>query len=137
MNNLASCLLSARFNMKMDVLKQEKYQTESGEISRHWVAKDEEVPCIARGISGGGIRVVGSTERWGDRHEDVEYVKIQTNYNVSKRDRIQNIRTSNGSLAWEDEGVGMVFDVVGSTPVLGPFGELIEYDVLVTKAEIQ
>lgn len=131
-----SCLLSARFNMLMDVQSQEKYQSESGEIQRSWVTKDTDVSCIARGISGGGIRVVGSTERWGDRYEDVEYVKIQTNYNLSKRDRITNIRTSNGSLAWEDDGIAMVFDVVGSTPVVGPFGELIEYDVLVTKAEV-
>jgi len=131
------CIASARFNMKMDVLSQEKFQSESGEIQRKWVAKDADIPCMARGISGGGIRVVGSIERWGDTHEDVEYVKIQTGYNLSKRDRLTNIRAANGDLAWEDNNVATVFDVIGSTPVLGPFGELIEYDVLATRAEIQ
>lgn len=131
------CLLSARFNMLMDVQTQEKYQTESGEIHRSWATKDTDVACIARGISGGGIRVVGSTERWGDRHEDVEYVKVQTKYNLSKRDRVTNIRSGNNRLAWEDNGEPIVFDVVGSTPVIGPFGDLVEYDVLLTRAEIQ
>lgn len=134
---MINCLLSARFNMVMDVLSQENFQTESGEINRRWLPKAADVACIARGISGGGIRVVGSTERWGDRHEDVEYVKIQTNYNLSKRDRVTNIRTCHGQLAWEDRGVSIVFDVVGSTPVIDPFGTLVEYDVLVTRAEIQ
>lgn len=123
--------------MSMDVLAQDNFQSESGEIQRTWLPKDVGVKCLARGISGGGIRVVGSTERWGDRYDDVEYVKIQTNYNVSKRDRVTNIKTSNGQLAWEDEGVPIIFDVVGSTPVVGAFGELLEYDVLVTRAEIQ
>lgn len=134
---MQTCLLSARFNMLMDVMKQENYQSESGEIQRRWLVKDADVNCIARGISGGGIRVVGSTERWSETQDDVEYVKIQTNYNLSKRDRITNIRTGTGAVAWEDEGIPIIFDVVGSTPVIGPFGQLVEYDVLVTRAEVQ
>ena len=122
--------------MVMDVFSQDNIQNESGEIQRSWVLKESDVPCIARGISGGGIRVVGSTERWGDRYEDVEYVKIQSGYNLSKRDRVGNIRGSGGLLAWENDSVPITFDVVGSTPVMGPFGELMEYDALVTKAEI-
>lgn len=132
-----SCLLHARYNMRMDVLEQTKTQTESGAIKRTWQVREADVPCIARGISGGGIRVVGSTERWGDRHEDVEIVKIQTAYNISKRDRIRNIRDSRGNIAWEDEGVDVVFDVLGSMPVLDPFGRIVEYDLMVTRAEVQ
>jgi len=133
---MQNCLISARFNMKMDVLIQSNYQNESGEIIRGWNISTVGVPCIARGISGGGIRVVGSTERFSDTHEDVEYVKIQTGYNLSKRDRISNIRSKGGLLAWEDNNIAIIFDVVGSTPVLGPFGNIIEYDALVTRAEV-
>lgn len=130
------CLTSVRYNMKMDVLAQQVIQSESGEITRTWVPAKVDVPCIARGISGGGIRVVGSIERWSDVHEDVEFVKIQSHYNMTKRDRVTNIRSSSGALAWEDGGVPITFEVIGSTPILGPFGELIEYDILVTKAEV-
>lgn len=130
------CLIHARFNMQMDVLEQTKVQGRSGEVIRTWATKETDVRCIARGISGGGIRVVGSTERWSDVHEDVEIVKIQTGYNLSKRDRIRNIRNSNGTLAWEDDGQDIVFEVVGSTPIMDPFGRLIEYDVMAMRAEI-
>lgn len=133
---MMNCLISARFNMKMDVLSQQKVQAESGEIIRTWLPKEQDVSCIARGIAGGGIRVVGSTERWGPTQEDVEYVKIQTTYNMTKRDRVTNIRGSNGTLAWEDDGVPIVFEVLGSSPVVNPFGQIVEYDILVTRAEV-
>lgn len=132
-----NCLIHGRYNMSFDVLHITRTQRESGEIVRQWVVGETGIPCIARGISGGGIRVVGSTERWGDTHEDVEVVKMQTSYNLSKRDRITNIRTSNGRLGWEDEGEATVFDVVGSTPIFDPFGALVEYDVLLMRAEVQ
>lgn len=122
--------------MTMDVMTQTVTQDESGELLREWTITEVGVPCVAAGISGGGIRVVGSIERWGNRYEDVEYVKIQCNYNLSKRDRITNIRTRQGQFAWEDEGVGMTFDVIGAMPVMDPFGRLVEYDILATKADV-
>lgn len=128
--------------MTMDVLSQTRTQRESGEIVREWSPKLQKVPCMARGISGNGIRVVGSTERWDNRHENVEFVKIRTSYLLDKRDRITNIMDSSGNLAWQElnkEGVEtpIEFEVLGSTPIVGPFGDVQEYDVLVTRAEIQ
>lgn len=131
-----SCLAHARYTMTMDVLSQTKTQNESGEIVRNWSTKESDVPCIARGIAGGGIRVVGSIERWSSVYDDVEYVKIQCNYNLSKRDRITNIRTNQGTLAWEDDNIGTTFDIIGASPVMDPFGRLVEYDILATKADI-
>jgi hypothetical protein len=128
--------------MTMDVLSQTRTQAESGEMVREWSLKVAEIPCMARGISGNGIRVVGSTERWNDIHENVEYVKIRTGYLLDKRDRVTNIRDSNGNVAWQELNksgveIPIEFDVLGSTPILGPFGDVQEYDVLVTRAEIQ
>lgn len=34
------------------------------------------IPCIARGIVDGGIRVAGTTERFGDTYENIDYVKM-------------------------------------------------------------
>lgn len=132
-----SCLIHARYNMTFDRMTITITQKESGEIQRAWNVTEENIPCIARGISGNGIRVVGSTERWSDVYDDVEVVKMQTGINMSKRDRVRNIRASDGQLAWEDDGVGLEFEVVGSNAVLDPFGKIVEYDVLLMRAEVQ
>lgn len=148
-------LTSGRYNMRADVYSQTVVdpvtgdpvyeQDESGAIDRIWdvtgnpndnIADPITIKCIARGISGGGIRVVGSTERWGNEFEDVEWVKLQTNARLSKGDRVGNIRGSNGRLAWKDDlGQPIVFDVLGATPILDPFGQLLEYDCLLQRVQ--
>lgn len=133
------CLIGARYNMTAEVYDQTQVQGPSGQIKRVW---DYENPiatirCIARGIAGGGIRVVGSTERWGDLYDDVEYVMMQTDFNLSKRHRIGMIRASDGQIAWEDGDEAMIFDVLGAKPVIDPFGRLVEYDILLTKVEVE
>lgn len=123
--------------MTFDLLTLTRIQNESGEIVRAWIPGQTGIKGIARGISGGGIRVVGSTERWGDVHEDVEIVRLQTDFNLSKRDRVSNIRDGSGVLAWEDDGISTIFDIAGAMPVFDPFGRLMEYDVLLMRAEVQ
>lgn len=130
-----SCLIHARFNMSMDVMVQvSERDPQSGEIKRSWVpdATRVNVPCHARSITGGGIRVVGSTERWGASYDDVEVVKIQTSEPIQKRERVTNIRDRNGNPAWPD-----VFEVYGSMPIMDPFGHIVEYDLLVQRADVQ
>jgi hypothetical protein len=140
---------NSRYNMLADVLHQQITQDEStGQIKRSWFFVAD-IRCIARGISGGGIRVVGSTERYGGgEYTDVEWVKVQTAHNLSKRDRITNIRTVDHQgrvvLVWEDTryieeeaiAIPIEFEVVGSSPVMDPFGRLIEYDALLQRAEV-
>lgn len=130
-----SCMIHARYNMTMDVLVQTKTRdAQSGELKRAWTPDPGRmgVKCVARSITGGGIRVVGSTERWSEQYDDVEVVKIQTALPIQKRERITNIKDRRGNVAWGD-----VFEVYGSMPVLDPFGNIVEYDLLVQRADVQ
>ena len=105
------------------------------------------VPCIARGIIDGGIRVAGTTERFGEQYQGVDFVRITfpANVVITSRDRITNIRGANGEILWLDEEVdpmdsanwrATVFDVLGVSPVPDPFGQLIEQTALLTKSEV-
>jgi hypothetical protein len=140
-------VVTARYNMVFHLYLGKAEQNEdTGQVIRWWeIAKDKkgnprEISCIARGVTGGGIRVVGSTERWGGgEYSDVEWVKLWTREMVTKRDRIGNIRSKGRKVSDWRQGQGeldfIVFDVLGGTPIQDPFGRLVEYDVLLTRSE--
>jgi hypothetical protein len=134
---MGGCLFAAKYTMTMDVYGETKSQSESGQIKRQWVLRASGVPCIARSIKGQGIRVVGSTERYGPNYENVEIVKIQTAFPTTKRDRISNILDARGNLTWQEDGVPLILEVAGALPILDGFGTLLEYDVISNRAEVQ
>lgn len=166
------CLTSARFSMKADVLRQGRAETEfdptdvsgewvlqqnprSGEINRVWQSNPEspDAPvgtpvlesfdCTARGIIDGGIRVAGTTERFGEMYQNIDYVKITfpASVKLSKRDRVTNIRDSSGKIIWKEEETPeappTVFNVMGVTPILDPFNRHIESFALLERADVQ
>lgn len=107
------------------------------------------IPVVARGIVDGGIRVAGTTERFGDTYENIDYVKmwVPSNVRISKRDRITNIKDAGGHLRWLDEEFSdpadpndipraTVFNVNGVTPLFNAFNIMTEQFVLLEKAEI-
>jgi len=161
------CLTSARFNLVATLLSQGEYGSAitstsfvgrqnpvTLEIDRDWTPDTDKVtagtqqidfPLIARGIVDGGIRVVGTTERINPDGAFVseDYVRIQypTNIEISKRDRIYNIRNPKTGVAiWKEEefdGEPTVFEVLGVTPILDPLGQHVENQALLQRAEVQ
>jgi len=161
-----SCLIGSRFNMRATVLRQagtnpqenpgghwETVQDpDSGAIERVWVAdEDSDTPgnqtlvinCMVRGVTNGGIRAAGTTQRFSDIYENVDWAIIQFPASVvlSKYDRVTNITNSRGDLIWREEEINQapatVFQVMGSTPVVDPFGNHIENTALLQRAEVQ
>lgn len=129
---------------------------DSGEIVRVWQKNPQKDPeesngdaelysfkCIARGIVDGGIRVSGTTERFGEMYENVDYIKVTfpANVKLSKRDRVTNVRDAAGNIIWREEEIKgsppTVFNVQGVTPILDPFGRHIESFALCERAERQ
>lgn len=129
---------------------------DSGEIIRVWqknpeTHKDPDDPapaletfkCVARGIVDGGIRVAGTTERFGEMYSNIDYIKVTfpASVKISKRDRITNVRDAAGNIIWREEEIKgsppTVFNVNGVTPILDPFGRMIEQFALCERAERQ
>jgi hypothetical protein len=104
------------------------------------------VELMARGIIDGGIRVAGTTERFGNEYVAVDYIKATfgPRTNITRRDQITNIRSKrdiNGPAVWREEEISgyppTVFNVMGVTPVFDPFSNLVEYAVLLERSEVQ
>ncbi len=164
------CLTSARYSMRCDILKpagapvvngqtewEYRQDPDSGAIVKRWIDNPEtpqnefrggqiiaDVPVMARGVIDGGIRVAGTTERFDEIYQNVDWVKATfgKNTNITKRDRVTNIRTiRDGTVIWKEEEVSgapaTTFNVMGVTPVLDPFSNLIEFAVLLERAEVQ
>lgn len=139
------CLISARYTMLADFYQQSTETANSGQVRRFWDRENSfQMKNITQGILGGGIRVVGSTESWGRRYEDIEWAKMYTATQILGRDeednpiyatrrfRVSNIRdeASGRSLWVSDEGKDIEFNVMGITPIFDPFGTPIEYEFL-------
>lgn len=160
-----SCLLGARFNMRATILRQVgadvdgsqgSWQTItdpiSGAIERVWIEDiDPGTPgvqkivinCMARGITNGGIRVAGTTQRYSNIYENIDWVvmTIPKSVVLTKRDRVTDISNANGDIIWKEEEIegqpSTIFLAMGSTPVVDPFGNHIESTCLLQRAEVQ
>jgi hypothetical protein len=116
-----------------------------------------EIPCLARGIVDGGIRVAGTTEWFGSKdYRSIDYVRlwVPPNVNITKRDRVTNIKDTTGKIIWRNEEyepqssdktaeeynqtvLPTLFNVNGVTPLLNAFNRTTEQYVLLENAEIQ
>ncbi len=134
----------------------------TGDIIRVWVP-DEITPddpttpefdpvydytdCLVRGIIEGGVRAAGNTEDWADLYTSTEIVRMwfPANKIITKRDRVFNIRNAKNQILWKEEEIGAeagiyratIFEVLGVTPVIDPFGNHIENYALLERAEVQ
>lgn len=131
----------------------------TGDIIRVWepaTPDDPETPedetqhytvkCMVRGIIEGGVRAAGTTENWTDLYESVEMARMwfPANKIITKRDRIVNVRNRRGTVLWKEEESGTpgnyqatVFEVLGVTPVIDPFGNHVENYALLERVQAQ
>lgn len=138
------CLSSARFNMLADVYHEVSRQDPvSGEVRNSYVVAKVGVLCFAHGIMEGGIRVAGTTERFSEIYENVDWANMRFGVGepINKQSQIRNLRDLRGNIIWrEEEMVGApptIFDVQGVTPVVDPFGRHSENSALLQRHEIQ
>lgn len=135
----------------------EKQDPETGDIIRVWVPATDDpstpvdeatkyanVPCVIRGVVDGGIRVAGTTQRFSEIYENVDWARLwfPPFYVITKHDRITNIRDrSTGEIMWKEEEIdgspATTFSVKGVTPTQGPFGRHIENVALLERTEVQ
>lgn len=136
---MADFIRKARYTHLADVHTQTTTRDpDTRQVERTWTY-DRTIRCQARGVVNTGIRVVGATEQFqqdGD-YEDVDWVKMQNKGQLSKRDRVTNIRHRNtGDVVWKnDDGSPITFDVLGSQPLPDPFGKVLEHDTLLYRVQ--
>jgi len=135
-------LIRSAMYMKMDIYEQVYTQEETtNAIVKKWLYI-RTANCLARGYISDTARSQGSSEKVGERYQNVDYLTIETEEKLTKSQKITNIRNQEDQVIWF-ELVGnnyespTVFDVVGVIPVLDPFGTIMSYNLSVKRSEVQ
>jgi hypothetical protein len=144
LNNLNS-FVGSIMNMTADIYIQQNTQDPSnGAITRSWLYSDT-IQCKIEPIKARGASTktdsksfgVGSDQNYNEKFQ----LKIYANQLLSKRWRIQNIKTNKGiSVFVEIDRIGTpdtIFEVVASHAVLDPFGAVAYYDGTLIRTELQ
>lgn len=132
------CLTGSLYNMSADLYRQTKTTDRSGQVVRSW-AKLKTFECYATQTSSGSTsNRSGAMESWDKKWYYEDSVRIKTQESIKLGDRIYSISDASGNCVWnEEDNDPTIFDVTGIVPVVSAFGEFREYDVLLSRAEVQ
>jgi hypothetical protein len=70
-----------------------------------------------------------------------EILKVMTLVKLPRNAKISNVRDLNGIVLWEEAEISgnpaTIFDIVGSTPIIDGFGQILEYETTIQRSDIQ
>jgi hypothetical protein len=128
--------------MFMDVYKQFDLQdADTGSIKKEWQF-DRTVPCSAKGIiSNSSSSRTGDRQILSNKYVNDQILQIRTLEKITLREKITNIRDSEGVVIWEElnfpTNTPTVFELMGVTPMMDPFGGIVGYNSTVKRSENQ
>jgi hypothetical protein len=138
MNSLVDSLMT----MNLDVYIQENIQDETtGAIKKEW-SYSRTVPCSAKGMISNSATARGSDRQaMGTKYTNEQIIQLRTSTQITYREKITNIRDSSGNVIWKELNwpieTPTVFEVVSSTPVTDPFGNVLAFNSIVQRSENQ
>ena len=138
---IGSYSIEAKYAMLADIYSvQQKRDENTGEIKRQWLYTST-VPCLAKSIISSGVRTPSNDRTIDNRYVIEEIIKINTTQKLSRNSKITNIRDLSGHVLWEEAEVlnnpPTMFSIVGSTPIVDGFGQILEYETTLQRSEIQ
>jgi hypothetical protein len=138
---IGSYSVEAKYAMKIDVYRVQTSQDQnSGEIKRKWLYT-ETIPCLAKSIISSGVRSPSNDKTVDSRYMVEEILKIMTLVKLPRNAKISNVRDLNNQVLWEEAEISgnpaTIFDIVGSTPIIDGFGQILEYETTIQRSDIQ
>lgn len=135
-------LISSTMYMKADIYEATITQDDvTKSIKRSWLYR-KTINCLARGYVSDTVRSQGSSEKVGERYQDIDFITIETEEKLTKTQKITNVRNQKDEVIWFDlvsnnYDTPVVYDVQGVTPVMDPFGHILSYNVTAKRSEVQ
>lgn len=141
------CITGSRYNMTADVYVSSSTVDPVTGISNKTYTYDETITCFARGVVRSGISDNSTTkEKQSDITVTQEMVKLRYGSAINTGHLIANIKNSAGRVIWseddeESSGGGIsgttVFEVIGNTPIIDSGGNIVEYETILKRLDIQ
>jgi len=135
-------LVDSLMPMFLDVYKQFDLQDpDTGSIKKEWQF-DRTVACSAKGIiSNSSAGRSGDKQIMSNRYLNDQVLQIRTSEKLLLREKITNIRDSEGTVIWEElnfpTNTPTVFELMGTTPMTDPLGGVVGYNSTVKRSENQ
>lgn len=136
--NLATSLMP----MKLDIYLQLDTQDENtGSIKKEWIFT-RTVACSAKGvISNSATSRSGDKQVLNNRYMNEQVLEIRTPEQITYREKITNVRDMNGNIVWKEinypNNTPTVFEIISSTPITDPFGNVLAYNSVAKRSENQ
>ena len=128
--------------MKVDIYLQVDAQDEkTGAIKKEWIFT-RSVSCAAKGIiSNSGSGRSGDKQTFNNRYLNDQMLEIRTVDQINYREKITNIRDMAGNVVWKEldypTNTSTVFEIISSTPITDPFGNVLAYNSVAKRSENQ
>lgn len=133
--------------MTAEIYRKERSVSNSGQVKSIWVLNTNigtagVVDCIVMPFLSDSFTRQSTGEEFSSRYLSTEYLKLTSGINIPRSAQVANIKNkADGILIYKDiefnAEPGTWFNSSGSAPVIGPFGEISEYQTLLSRAETQ
>ena len=135
-------IVASTLQMQMDLYVQSDLQDpNTGSLVKQW-NYIKTIPCGAKAVISNSISTRSSDrQNISNTYKNEQFVQIRTVEKINLRHKITNIRNKNNEQIWTELNypteTSTVFEVVGTTPVTDPFGNIIAYNTIAKRSENQ
>ncbi len=135
-------LIDSILIMKLDLYRQfDTQDPNTGAIIKSW-SFYKTIDCHAKGIiSNSSSNSTNDRQVFGNKYSNQQMIQIRTSEKISYREKVTNIRDSKNKPIWSEinfpSDTPTVFEVVGSTPLTDPFGNVVGFNTTLSRSENQ
>jgi hypothetical protein len=135
-------IVESILSMKLDIYRQFEIQDpNTGAIIREWMYY-KTISGYAKGIiTNSATSRSGDQQIFNNRYINDQIIQVRTKDKVTIREKITNIRDEKGNVIWSEidfpKESPTVFEVMGTTPITDPFGNVIAYNSTMKRSENQ
>jgi hypothetical protein len=139
---IGGCFLSAAYPFKADIYtKVRTISQRSGSIDMKWEFW-KTINCMVGPFTSTSFKAQGTNENFGVEYEKQSFLKMLSKEELGRNVKVTNIRdkTTDAVIYREIEFRGTPptqYNSNGSSPVLDPYGVIIEWDTTIQRADDQ
>jgi hypothetical protein len=137
-----SSVINAVLSMKMDIYRQlDAQDADTGALRKEWMYY-KTLDCHVKGVISNSATTRSSDKQvFDNRYKNDQVVQIRTAERLTSREKVTNIRNSEGVYIWTEINfpteTPTVFEVIGTTPITDPFGRVVGYNSSMKRSENQ
>jgi hypothetical protein len=134
-------IIDALMSMSLDIYKQLDNQDPNTGVIKKEFSYYKTIPCHARGIISQSSTRNLDKQTFNNKYSNEQYIEVRTAERLTTREKIGNICDSSGNPVWFElnypQDTPTIFEVIGTTPITDPFGNVVGYNSSLKRSENQ